>query len=641
MHDRALRAPKSAATFVLGPFASLSAKTVVIGMVSGLLAVGCGSNGDSDKETGGEPTGAETPKPTEGQAPGSGAEGTDRPKPGPDPIPVPEPVAKYKVANVTWGACSAAYTSGARGLQCASLEVPLDWSKPEGEKISVYVSRSLSGATNAPQLWLLQGGPGGSAASMVPFIDMIRGEWPAVDVYTFEHRGVGQSTRLGCPNSGESATGPGGAQIGETEWDACLAELQAKWGEGLAQFNTSNAARDLAAAVNSIREKGRETFVYGVSYGTYWAHRYLQLVDLPPSGVILDSLVPAEGQTFAEAATQYDPVAKRLSDICATQPDCASRFGSDIWRDWSAVVNAQNSANTACSGSGFQAGELKQLGTFLLQQSVITAYLPAILHKFKRCSTTDKQMLRTFRSRLEVIAGGASITPGERVFTTGEDEAGSINQALYYNVVFGELWPRPAPSQAQLVQQFLSAVFATPASISLRDRGASWPSYTQDEFFKRWARTETPVLMMNGTMDVQTPIETAELYKPKFSLAKQTFVRVEHGNHGLINQAPMADGRQCGIDLMVQFMKSRGAVDTSCATKVLPPNFNGAERISVALFGSTSPWDFTAPNPTALVAPDPAAERALADVAQAWKRGVPTLHIGSARRAQMRSAARR
>jgi hypothetical protein len=47
--------------------------------------------------------------------------------------------------------------------ECDSLEVPLDWEAPEGETISIFYGKRRAKGEATAQLWLLQGGPGGSA----------------------------------------------------------------------------------------------------------------------------------------------------------------------------------------------------------------------------------------------------------------------------------------------------------------------------------------------------------------------------------------------------------------------------------------------------------------------------------------------
>ena len=74
-------------------------------------------------------------------------------------------------------------------------------------------------------LWLLYGGPGGSG---VTDLDLLAGDLPAtvpdLDYVSLDHRGVGESERLGC-RAQESPDSEEGAYVSEAEWPSCIASL--------------------------------------------------------------------------------------------------------------------------------------------------------------------------------------------------------------------------------------------------------------------------------------------------------------------------------------------------------------------------------------------------------------------------------
>ena len=71
-------------------------------------------------------------------------------------VPQPQPSA-----SLSWSACT---DEGLEGLQCASLQVPLDHSKPNGPKITLALSQFQHTGTTGYQGSLLvnPGGPGGT-----------------------------------------------------------------------------------------------------------------------------------------------------------------------------------------------------------------------------------------------------------------------------------------------------------------------------------------------------------------------------------------------------------------------------------------------------------------------------------------------
>ncbi|XXT14952.1 alpha/beta fold hydrolase [Sorangium sp. So ce429] len=188
---------------------------------------------------------------------------------------------------VEWGGCPGDFIS-----ECATVALPLDPSKPGGETLPVFVSRHLApGGAAKAQVWLLQGGPGDSGNMFTGFIEQL---WervmPDVDWYVLEHRGVGLSSRFECPVQ-EDPSSEDEAEISASEWPACVQALKAQWGDDLAHFTTSADADDLARLIERTREHGKKVILYGASYGTARALRFLQKYPEAVDAVILDSIV--------------------------------------------------------------------------------------------------------------------------------------------------------------------------------------------------------------------------------------------------------------------------------------------------------------------------------------------------------------
>ena len=105
--------------------------------------------------------------------------------------------------------------------------MPLDWDDPEGERIVFFVKRRLAKVQPArAQLWFLQGGPGNSVVPFEASIPKYVAGDPTVDLYMPEHRGVGKSTRLACPEA-EKTESAGGVITMYEELPACLPVLEA------------------------------------------------------------------------------------------------------------------------------------------------------------------------------------------------------------------------------------------------------------------------------------------------------------------------------------------------------------------------------------------------------------------------------
>ena len=122
--------------------------------------------------------------------------------------------------GIAWGACPDGFIS-----ECASVKVPLDWNAAAGPSIPVFLSRRRADARAAGQLWLLQGGPGGSGEAFLELVMVLGQLLPNLDIYVLEHRGVGESARLGCPTQEDPASVSGRA-VDPSEAAACINALE-------------------------------------------------------------------------------------------------------------------------------------------------------------------------------------------------------------------------------------------------------------------------------------------------------------------------------------------------------------------------------------------------------------------------------
>ena len=172
-------------------------------------------------------------------------------------------------------------------VTCAIQPLPLDWAAPDGQAIDVALIRVFGGTPEdiTREMWLLDGGPGGTGLSYLS--ERIR-QWfdPATTaLYIPVLRGTILGTTLACDE------------------EACVASLKATWGDaGLAGFRSINAAKDVLSFMRRVPTAtaggpGPERFVYGISYGTYWALEMMEhqtpddVANDLLTGVILDGVI--------------------------------------------------------------------------------------------------------------------------------------------------------------------------------------------------------------------------------------------------------------------------------------------------------------------------------------------------------------
>ncbi|MCU0683849.1 MAG: hypothetical protein MUF34_16685, partial [Polyangiaceae bacterium] len=441
------------------------------------------------------------------------------------------------------------------------------------------MARKKAAGVARGQVWLLQGGPGGTGAVFAARFDdeqteveRIAEAVPDVDIYVIEHRGVGLSTRLTCPRQPGADGPPEGLE-------ECINALKVSWGPKLPYFSSQAAARDLAAAIDATRAAGQKAFVYGVSYGTYWAIQYLKVRPNDAAGVILDSVATPGNSFFTEFTLQFDPVAEKLAALCAADALCAQKMGPDPWARVRSIMagvaqgrclnelNAKTSRGFASDADSYHR-RVKDAFASLLTESSINTLLFPVLYRLERCEAADLEPISQFFRLIEVglssseasLPGGPgwfkrAARQGSVVETSVADEVSALrSQLLRYHIGGSEFYDPAALSRAEIERRCDDAVFCPSPTIDvyLRDY---WPFYLPPADIWAWPATNVPILAMNGELDPQTPIESAALVEANFRNPTQNFVRVPFATHGLISSSPLRSdpNETCGNQMLYAF----------------------------------------------------------------------------------------
>jgi len=474
--------------------------------------------------------------------------------------------------QINWGVCPGGFVS-----ECAQVSVPLDWATPSGQTISVFLSRwPASAAVARGQLWLLNGGPGGSGEDFANVVPMLAQLLPDLDIVVLEHRGVGLSSRLGC-SAAEDPTSAAGRQIDTTEWGGCIAAVEGEWGDRLAFFNITQAANDLAHLAAATRRPGQQLFVYGVSYGTSWAQRFLQLRPDDATGVVLDSIV-APGVLFLSKFDQgFDPVAQRLAGLCAADVVCAAKMGSDPWARLAQILATLDQGH--CPALAVDRQTWSSLMSFLIETQAFRNAVFPLFYRLDRCAPADVNALTHFVSLFD-----PGPDPGPMPFS----------QVLQYNIALSELWEMPPPDAAEIARRRSDALFwpgLLDAAAPLYD---IWPRYPLDAFANRWPTPTSAILGMNGTLDPQTPIEQARGAAIALAGPHQSFVEFPFSPHGVIFNTPVNGGQDlnCGMQVMLGFLHDPTApLDARCLATLDPVAFSWPYGYPEELLGTSDMWE--------------------------------------------------
>jgi pimeloyl-ACP methyl ester carboxylesterase len=222
-----------------------------------------------------------------------------------------QPAGDPARTTLSWHGCP----SVAQGLLCASLQVPLDYSKPSGRKITLALSEVPATAPASSRQGVLlvnPGGPGGPGRSLAAFV--ADGLDPSVAAqYTivgFDTRGVGASVpALTCdpsffagarPDYIPAARAAEQVLIGRARTYA--ADCEKRYGWLLPYMTSADIARDM----DSIRAAlGQQKISYfGYSYGTYLGQVYATLFPSHLRRMVLDSIADPTGAWYADNISQ-------------------------------------------------------------------------------------------------------------------------------------------------------------------------------------------------------------------------------------------------------------------------------------------------------------------------------------------------
>ncbi|GLZ04491.1 peptidase [Actinomadura sp. NBRC 104412] len=213
--------------------------------------------------------------------------------------------------------------SALKGLECGTLRVPLDYARPDGEQVTLALTRARHTAPRSQGVVLLnRGGPGAQGRDMpAVFTQMLpKDVTGSYDWVGYDPRGVGASKpSLMCDpkyqNPGHAKPDAIPANAAEEQaWvmkaRAYADDCMAKYGKVLPHMGTRDWVRDLEAIRFALGEKRINYF--GYSYGTYLGAAYATAYPERVRRMVLDSVVRPSGVWYANNLDQNVAFEKRI-----------------------------------------------------------------------------------------------------------------------------------------------------------------------------------------------------------------------------------------------------------------------------------------------------------------------------------------
>ncbi|MFC9132849.1 alpha/beta hydrolase [Streptomyces sp. NPDC057099] len=251
-----------------------------------------------------------------------------------------------KGGGLSWGRCKATADAPAPGddWQCATLKVPLDWSKPDGGTIGLALIRAKArGDDRVGSLLFNFGGPGASGLSMMPsYAPTVSRLRERYDLVSWDPRGVGASEGVRCRGDKEIQAAESVDVTPDTPAEEkAYFQDAADFGEGcrkdagklMAHVSTADSARDM----DRIREVlGDDRMQYfGISYGTELGGTYAHLFPKRVGRMTLDAVVDPGADTVGHAQNQARGFQRALNgylESTGQDPEEGTRKIADLLR---------------------------------------------------------------------------------------------------------------------------------------------------------------------------------------------------------------------------------------------------------------------------------------------------------------------
>jgi len=212
--------------------------------------------------------------------------------------------------GLTWGPCEGVSSTPSPRFECATLQVPLDYARPDGEKIGIALVRvpATGPGERLGSLVFNFGGPGGSGVTtLMNAAFAFRALNRRYDLVSFDPRGVDRSSGIRCLDGPRMdwylAHEPSDDIAEETRLITEFAQgCERNAGRILPYVGTVNVARDMERLRQALGEPRLNYF--GFSYGTHLGAVYATLYPDKVGRMVLDSAVDPTVGLLEMARTQ-------------------------------------------------------------------------------------------------------------------------------------------------------------------------------------------------------------------------------------------------------------------------------------------------------------------------------------------------
>ncbi|KAI9905303.1 hypothetical protein PsorP6_014001 [Peronosclerospora sorghi] len=269
-----------------------------------------------------------------------------------------------------------------------------------------------------------------------------------------------------------------------------------------------------------------------------------------------------------------------------TIQDVLTRLDKEPTSTCASIITQVNSTSL----DGRPSMTLKLILGNLLKDPFARPLIPPVVYRLNRCAPKDVNVLKQFVDAYN-----------EYFINTNSEDNAYESDALYYLIVFSELWEQPAPSKAEIEARIAATkfmdggnpaylmnpvycVFSKEQSSSCQAYGlANYTGnpimYARDQYWNKSATipAQASVLLLSGKLDPVTNYKYAEYLLESLKGDNKELITFEYATHGIIASTNMiaddALSETCGMRLLASYVENGGnlaRLDKSCVN-AMPP----------------------------------------------------------------------
>ncbi|MEU4686601.1 alpha/beta hydrolase [Streptomyces xinghaiensis] len=473
--------------------------------------------------------------------------------------------AEATAGTLRWGSCKdTEQKSGGRGerktpkksgknpmsrLECATLEVPLDYRGPDGGKIDIAVSRLTSENPSKRRGALLvnPGGPG-LAGLGYPAALAVSGLPQEVqdsyDLIGFDPRGVGRSTPVTCDLTPEqlehrpvyARTAADVTKEADHARDVArqCADSTTSW--MLPHVSTANTARDMDRIRAALGES--KISYFGGSYGTYLGAVFTTLFPGKSDRIVLDSNLGPKGYDVSAARLFGRGMEDRFPDFAkyaAAHPEYGlGGTQEQVRRKFHALAERlEKKPAQGYDGARFRTDTFSKL--------YLDSNMPLVAKTWQALDT------------------GRPLPPSPPT-----PDAENATSSRYHVTCNDSRWPsaiRVYQRNTAVDREKYPMIGGSTANIG---PCAFWPDERTEPQVRIGDRGPSNVLMVQNERDPGTPLAGAKKLREAFG-KRATMVTADQGGHGLYPNA----ANTCANDAVTTYLTTgkRPAHDVACSAE--------------------------------------------------------------------------